>query len=726
MRKLLLVLVSVLALGVPPAHAAQTPYLAIVGDGDTVERLPLKFTDVHADLLGPIADVRISQTFENRGGRSVEAIYVFPASASAAVYAMTMTVGDRRVRAQIDEKVKATRDYEKAIAAGKTASLLESVDEHLFKMRVGNILPGEQVAVELQYTELLIPERGTYELVVPNTVTSRYAQAGSADASGPSSRDSAVIDYAFNFSANLRTSLPLAEVSSPSHQIEVLRSSPAAAQVLLTGDSLRTAAGQDVVLRYRLQGSAIQSGLSLYPEGDGGYFLLQVEPPERVQAADVPPREFIFVVDVSGSMAGAPLDIAQDLMRDLLEVLSPQDYVNVLLFAGSSKLLAPTSLPASGDTLVRARKLLGSSGAGGGTELVEAMQRAMAIPRSAASRSIVVITDGAITADAELMRAIRAGLNRANVFALGVGPYVSRDVITRIARAGAGEPFIVDDLAAGAEVAKRLRSYIDRPLLTQVSVAGEGFHVFDLNPQPLPDLMAERPLVVVGRYQGATSGAIRVRGKVPAGAFDQRIDVASATHLPDGRGLRYLWARRELIMAQDDFDAGYDATIREQMAQRMLELGLAHSLLTPYTAFVAIDERILSDGAPVVVEQPAVATAQAATGNALLASVALKVQLGALAAAPGCTRQRQIGAATYCLAADVWRDQSLAVDAPRLRLRADSRAVQALLRLRPELAAALALGQQVVVRVGRWAVAIGPAGFSDVPEATWARILAET
>jgi Ca-activated chloride channel homolog len=725
MRKCLVVLVSVLALGGAPGYAAQTPYLAVLGGGDAVERLPLKFTDVHADLLGPIADLRISQTFENRGTRSVEAIYVFPASASAAVYAMTMTVGERRVRAQIDEKVKATRDYENAIAAGKTASLLQSADEHLFKMRVGNILPGEQVAVELQYTELLIPERGTYELVVPNTLTPRYAQAGSPDASGPSSRDPAVIEYAFNFSADLRTSLPLAEVSSPSHQIEVLRSSPTAAKVLLTGDSLRTAAGQDVVLRYRLQGNAIQSGLSLYPEGDGGYFLLQVEPPERVQAADVPPREFIFVVDVSGSMGGAPLDIAQDLMRDLLDVLSPQDYVNVLLFSGSSKLLSPTSLPASTDTLARARKLISSSGAGGGTELVEAMQRAMAIPRSGVSRSIVVITDGGITADAELMRAIRADLNQANVFALGVGPYVARDVINRIARAGAGEPFVVDDLAAGAQVASQLRSYIDRPLLTGVSVVGEGFRIFDLNPQPLPDLMAERPLVVVGRYQGATSGAVRVRGRVPSGDFDQRIDVASATHLPDGRGLRYLWARRELVMAQDDFDAGYDATIREQMAQRMLELGLAHSLLTPYTAFVAIDERIRSDGTPVAVEQPAVATAQAAAGNALLASVALKVQLGVLAAAPGCIRQRQIGSATYCLAGAVWRDQSLAADAPRLRLRADSSAVRALLRLRPDLAAALALGQQVVVRVGRWAVAIGPAGFSDVPPSTWARILAE-
>lgn len=201
----------------------------------------------------------------------------------------------------------------------------------------------------------------------------------------------------------------------------------------------------------------------LYPEGDGGYFLLQVEPPERVQAADVPAREFIFVVDVSGSMIGAPLDIAQDLMRDLLGTLSERDFLNVLLFSGGSELMSARSQAASAQTLARTRALINDSHAGGGTELVEAMAQAMAIPRAAVARSIIIITDGAITADAELMRAIRSGLGRANVFALGVGPSVQRDVIERIARAAPGEPFIVDDLAAGADVAGRLRSYINGP-----------------------------------------------------------------------------------------------------------------------------------------------------------------------------------------------------------------------------------------------------------------------
>jgi Ca-activated chloride channel family protein len=715
---------SILLLVGTTGHAAQAPYLAVVGGKDGVERLPLKLTNVHAEVFGPIADVRISQHFENRGTQAVEAIYVFPASATAAVYAMTMTVGDRRVRAQIDEKDKAEREYRQAVAQGKTASLLESADDHLFKMRVGNILPGDQVSVELNYTELLVPDRGRYELVVPNTVAARYSQAGSLDPSGPSSRDPAVIDYAFNFSARLHTALPLADVSSPSHQIEVSRSAPNAAQVVLAGESLRDAAGRDVQLRYRLQGGAIETGLSLYPEGDGGYFLLQVEPPERVLDADVPPREYIFVVDVSGSMGGAPLDIARDLLRDLLQALDERDYLNVLLFSGGSSLLSERSLPANASTLARATELIHGTPAGGGTELVQAMERAMAIPRAGTARSIVVVTDGGITADAELLRAIRAGLGSANVFALGVGPSVQRDVVERIARAGAGEPFIVDDLAAGADVAQRMRSYIDRPLLTSVEVRGDDFAISGTTPDPVPDLMAERPLVVVGRYRGAPTGSIEITGQTPRGPYRRLIPVADAVHLPEGRGLRYLWARRQLMQAQDDHDAGWDAAIRSEMKSRIVALGIEHSLLTAFTSFVAIDERIRADGQPVPVEQPAVATATAAAGNALATTAALRVHAASAVAAAACSQTRAVAGRAYCLSAGTWTDRELPADAPRLRIRRDSAAMRVLLALRPELRQALALGARVVVRIGRWAIAIGPTGFTDVSQAVWQRVLA--
>ncbi|MFO1493663.1 MAG: VIT and VWA domain-containing protein [Lysobacterales bacterium] len=704
------------------ACAVEAPYLKVLGDGP-VERLPLKLTEVHAQVLGPIADVQIRQTFENRGAQPIEAVYVFPASAQAAVYAMTMTIGTRRIRAQIQDKQQARKQYQAAIAAGQTASLLESVDEHLFKMQVGNVLPGEAVAVELHYTELLVPDRGVYELVVPNTVADRFGAPVSPEAATVSSASAEVIDYAYNFSAELRTAVPLVDVSSPSHDLEVHRLAPNAAQVLLGPQSLQKAIGRDLRLQFRLLGDAIQTGLLVYPEGDGGYFLLQMEPPARVLAADVPPREFIFVVDVSGSMTGKPIEIAQQLIQALLATLSPKDFVNVLMFSGGSELLSKASLPVSPEVLARASQLLDQP-AGGGTELVAAMERALAIPRAGVSRSIVVVTDGAITADAQLMRSIRAQAGSTNVFALGVGPSVQRDVIERIARAGFGEPFIVDDLGTGTAVAERLRTYIDRPLLTGVRLGAEAFAPLDANPDPIPDLLAERPLSVAGRYRGGLSGALLISGQTPRGAYTQRIPLASAVVLPEGRALRYFWARRALTEAQDDYDSApwSNPNLRKDASARILALGLEHSLLTRFTSFVAVDAQVRTDGTPVQVQQPAVATG--AVGNALAGVMQLQIQVGAAsAAASACEERRRVDARDYCRQGAVWADASLPADAPRLRLRAGSAAVAALLRHRPELRAALALGQRVVLRVGNWAIEIGPSGFSDVPAATWARVL---
>lgn len=119
----------------------------------------------------------------------------------------------------------------------------------------------------------------------------------------------------------------------------------------------------------------------------------------------------------------------------------------------------------------------------------------------------------------------------------------------------------------------------------------------------------------------------------------------------------------------------------------MLELGLAHSLLTPFTAFVAIDERIRFDGTPEVVEQPAVATPMAASGNVLLTSSAIAVHIGnAVALATSCVQQRQMNGRRYCLSGGVWKDLELDTDAPRLRVRRDSPAMRALLLLRPDFA----------------------------------------
>jgi len=159
--------------GEDSADRTLSPYFFVHGDGAT-EQLPLKATDVKVSIAGVIADVKVTQRYRNDGSTPIEAEYVFPGSTRAAVHALTMTIGERRVVAQIREKKQARIEYDAAKSAGKSAALLEQHRPNVFKMSVANIMPGDVVDVELEYTELVVPTNSIYEFVYPTVVGPRY------------------------------------------------------------------------------------------------------------------------------------------------------------------------------------------------------------------------------------------------------------------------------------------------------------------------------------------------------------------------------------------------------------------------------------------------------------------------------------------------------------------------------------------------------------------------
>jgi exosortase K len=222
---------------------------------------------------------------------------------------------------------------------------------------------------------------------------------------------------------------------------------------------------------------------------------MMVQPPRRVELEQVPPREYIFVVDVSGSMNGFPIETAKHLMRDLVGNLRPTDSFNLLTFAGGSDLWSERSLPATPANVQAAIATLDRQQGGGGTELLAALRRAMELPREGESRarSIVLVTDGYISAEGDVFEYVRNHLDRASVFTFGIGSSVNRHLIEGVARAGLGEPFVVSDAAQAPAAAARFRRYVQYPLLTGVHVAYEGFDAYDVTPAFLPDVLAERP-----------------------------------------------------------------------------------------------------------------------------------------------------------------------------------------------------------------------------------------
>jgi Ca-activated chloride channel family protein len=317
------------------------------------------------------------------------------------------------------------------------------------------------------------------------------------------------------------------------------------------------------------------------------------QPPQAVAADAVPPREHVFVVDVSGSMHGFPLDTAKALMRDLVGVLRPTDTFNVVVFADGSETFASGSVPATQPNLARALQFIGRKDGGGGTRLQAALERAMSLPRQpSVARSIVLITDGYIEAEAEAFDYVREHLDDASVFAFGIGSSVNRFLIEGVARAGLGEPFIVTQPSEAPAAAARLRQYIDSPVLTDIDLEFVGFEAYDVEPRRIPDLFASRPVVVFGKWRGPADGAIRISGKTGRGPFHTSIPVAAADGDAHQGALRYLWARTRIANLAD-FGPAQPS---DQRVAEITALGLTYGLLTRYTSFVAVHEVVRRAG----------------------------------------------------------------------------------------------------------------------------------
>jgi len=616
-KKILWTVLALLALHVPAAIASEadpddrtlSPYFAVDNAEPGVDPLPLKSTDVRVRVLGVIAEVVVTQRYTNEGNVPLEARYLFPASTRAAVHAMNVRLGDRLITASIREKQAARAEYQAAKKQGKTAALLEQQRENVFQMRVGNILPGDDVRVELSYTEFLVPTDGVYRFVYPTVVGPRYNGAPGMEShraeewiGSPHLRQGVAPATAFTLTAELESPVPLSSIGSTSHRLRVSGEQTRKARVGIEADGLPLD-NRDFVLEYRLDGDAIESGVLLSDGPGEKYFIAMVQPPAAVPATTIVPREYVFVVDVSGSMNGFPLDTARALMGDLLPRLRPSDTFNVLMFAGGNRVLAPQSIPATQANVAHAIGILGRESGGGGTELLPALRQALAMPSDAdRARVFVVITDGYVTVESEAFALVRRNLSQANLFAFGIGSSVNRSLIEGLARAGQGEPFIVIDPMHAPEQSRRFREMIEAPVMTGVSVRFEGLDAYDVTPAFSPDVFARRPVVVFGKWRGDARGAVVVDGVTADGAYQNRLAVNPKSPSVGAGALRYLWARHRIaeLTDQEHLTAGDD------LRQEILGLGLKYSLLTQYTSFIAVDQivRVRQPDSSRTVDQP--------------------------------------------------------------------------------------------------------------------------
>ena len=578
-----------------------SPYLEILTEGANI---PLKESRADVHIAGTIAHVHITQVYHNQGTEAIEAKYVFPLSTQAAVHKMDMTIGDRTVHAKIFEKQKAQEVYQEAIKEGKRAAKLDQERPNVFQMSVGNILPNDEIAIDLYYTEMLVPLAGSYQFVLPGVVGPRFTgESGTAEPTFAQGYTAAGTGDSFKFdlSVAINAGMLIQHIASTSHQIDIHYPRPTTAEIGLSTDN-ENPANRDFILDYSLRGNKIQSGLLLYEHDDEKFFAYMMEPLKTPKLEQIPAREYLFIVDVSGSMNGYPLEVSKELMQNLLCNLRETDVFNILLFASSSVTFQNTPVAANTENITAALKFLSQRRGGGGTRLLNALKKAYGMPRkdSSSARSMVVITDGYVSVEKEAFKLIEENLNQASVFTFGIGSNVNRYLIEGMAKVGRSESFIATKKEEAFEVAKELKKYVDTPLLTQVQLETEGFEIYDVEPKSIPDVLSSRPVVIYGKWKGEPTGKILVSGYQGGGSFKATYNVADGTVSKANKALRYLWARKRIEQLDD-----YNTLFYEDTRQEVTKLGLNYNLLTRFTSFVAVDHEVANkEGRPKVVKQP--------------------------------------------------------------------------------------------------------------------------
>ena len=583
-----------------------SPCFFVRTDDPALDQLPLKSSSAEVNIAGVIADVCVKQQYANEGRKVLEAVYIFPASTRAAVYSLRMSIGKRTIIARISEREKARREYETAKNQGKSASLLEEDRPNVFRMNVANILPGDLISVELRYTELLVPEEGVYSFVYPTVVGPRYSNRPETGTppqehwvANPYTHETVKPAYTFDLRCTITAGMPVSGVNCPGHKTRISFLSPGTALIVL--DSTEKQGGnRDFILRYRLDGKRVQTGLMLYPGEDENFFLALIQPPRQFEQEQIPPREYVFIMDVSGSMQGFPISISKKLLSDLIGNLQPADRFNVLLFSGGNSLFSEQSVAADAENLQKALNFIDREQGSGGTELLPALKRALALKGSEGyARSFVIATDGYVDVEKEAFELIRSHLDKASFFPFGIGSSVNRYIIEGMAHAGGGLPFIVTDPSAAPAEARHFRQYVSNPVLSHIKLSFNGFEAYDLEPLSVPDVFSDRPVLVFGKYRGAAAGTIGIRGLSGEGEFVASLEVSKTIPSKSNSALRYLWAR-ERIRNLGDFGSPDENT-----PKLLTALGLKYNLLTAYTSFLAVDsETRNTEGASVPVAQP--------------------------------------------------------------------------------------------------------------------------
>jgi len=579
-----------------PSTACATPggSRLVAADG---RELPLRGTRVVAEACAGRARVKLEQRFVNAFAEPLSVTYLLPLPADGAVSGFSFVLNGERTLGRIERRAEARERFEQAVAEGKSAALLEQERSSVFHQEIGNVPPGEELIVEVLVDQPLIwLLEGDWEWRWPQVVAPRYGLQGAAEAD-------ARLDievYAGKLPATLQLALKIRDQvrvgeapRSPSHTLARVNAGDEWRVSL--GDRAEDTLDRDLVVRWPV--AAAQPGVSLdvacmiipdhMPsetlESERVFGLLTIVPPRTESCFAPTARDLIVLMDTSGSMAGEPLSQSKRVVCGLVQGLGPNDSLELLEFSNRVTRFEKKPVPMTEANRARALDWVMALSAGGGTEMRTGIAAALAEVRADAQRQILLVTDGQIGFEADVVANILRSLPASSrLHTLGVGEAVNRSLTGPAARAGRGSEHVLGVGEAVEPVLQRIVARLEAPLVTNLSISGAGFR--RAGRASLPDLHAGAPALIpieLGREQSH----LTVRGQTAAGEWSAEIEVPPVQESSEAPALALLFARERVEDLEMWRAAGKPG---EALDGEIEALGLCFGIATRMTSWVAV------------------------------------------------------------------------------------------------------------------------------------------
>ena len=565
---------------------------------------PRLATHVEMEVAGPIVRATVTQRFENPSEGWVEGRYLFPLPEDAGVDGLRMMIGERLIEGEIQERAQARATYERARAEGRRASLVEQERPNMFTTSVANIGPGETIVIQIEYQGTARMDGGDWELRFPMVVAPRFSPDGdplqlvhnapdpvpdrdriAAPVVHPDAEPDETLRLPVRMAIDLRAGFALGAVESLHHAVSIEREGAERARIALANDAVP--ANRDFVLRWRAADPDAPQ-LALFRERmDGEDYILAVVSPPAELGGNAPrrARETIFVIDNSGSMAGESMAQARAALDLALQRLEPGDAFNVVRFDDTFELLFDEAVAANRTNVATARKFVGRLRGEGGTQMLPAMQAALAdrTPDPTRVRQVVFLTDGAIGDEARLFAEIDENLAASRLFPVGIGSAPNTYFMSRAARLGRGT---FTHIGAAQEVETRMAALfqaLERPVMTNVDALFPERALAEVWPAPLPDLYFGEPVMFTARAEDLGARVI-LEGALAGERWREAVRLSEAA---PAAGVAKLWARDRIAGIEE---LRFQNAPRETIDRQVTETALAFGLVTRLTSLVAVDK----------------------------------------------------------------------------------------------------------------------------------------